>query len=305
MYDLIIIGGGPAGLGAGMYAGRYRMKTLIVSPDKGGTVTKGHVIENYLGFKSVPGLELAKKMVEHTEAHESVEWYNGVVDKVEKKDGGFVVHSNEKTFESKTLFMGMGMQHRNLGAKGEEEFAGKGVSYCYNCDAPLFRNKVVAVVGGGDSAVNGAVLLSQYADKVYLLVRSSIKAEPVNADRLKKIDKVEVMLGEEVEEILGSGLVSGLKLKSGKTLDVNGLFVEIGYVPSIELIKELGVKVNKWNFIEVNDARETSVKGVYAGGDIVAQNTIKQIVSAVSDGCTAAIAAHKYITTEETGGKLR
>jgi thioredoxin reductase (NADPH) len=281
------------------------MKTLIVSPDKGGTVTKGHVIENYLSYKSVPGLDLAKKMVEHTEAHETVEWHNGTVDKVEKKGEGFIVHSGENSFESRTLFMGMGMQHKDLGVKGEEDFVGKGVSYCYNCDAPLFRKKVVAVVGGGDSAVNGAVLLSQYADKVYLLVRSKIRAEPANAERLNSIDKVEVMLGEEVEEIIGEGLVSGVKLKSGKSLDVQGLFVEIGYVPSIELIKELDLKINKWNFIEVNDARETSVKGVFAGGDIVAQNTIKQIISAVADGSTAAIAAHKYITTKEVGGKLR
>jgi len=305
MYDLIVIGGGPAGLGAAMYAGRYRMKTLVVSPDEGGTVTKGHVIENYLGFKSIPGLDLAKKMVEHTKNHETVEWFNGAVRKIEKREDGFVVHSGDKIFESKTIFLGMGMQHKNLGVKGEEEFVGKGVSYCYNCDAPLFRGKTVAVIGGGDSAINGAALLSEYAEKVYLLVRSEIKAEPVNAERVKNNPKVEIIFGEEVDGLVGGDFLEGVKLKSGKELKVDGLFVEIGYVPSVELIKELEINVNKWGFIEVNDNRETSVRGVFAGGDIIAQNTIKQVIAAVADGSIAGIAVYKFITTKHEGGKLR
>ena len=222
-----------------------------------------------------------------------------------KKSNGFVVYSGGKSFESKTLFLGMGMQHRNLGVKGEKEFVGKGISYCYNCDAPFYKKKKVVVVGGGDSAVNGAVLLAEYENEVYLLVRSEIRAEPVNADRLKKKSNIKIMLKEEIEEVVGSKFVEGVKLKSGKKLDVDGVFVEIGYVPSIELINELGVKVNKWGFIETNDNMETSVNGVFAGGDIVASNVIKQVISAVADGCTAGIAAYKYITTDKEGGKLR
>ncbi|MFH1972413.1 MAG: FAD-dependent oxidoreductase [archaeon] len=304
MYDLIIIGGGPSGLGAGMYAGRYKMKTLLISPDKAGTLSKGHLIENYLGYKSIPGMELGEKFIEHVKSY-GVEFLNGAVDKVEKKNDMFIVHVDGKAFEAKTLFLGMGMNHRELGAKGEEKFAGKGVSYCYNCDAPLFGGKTVAVVGGGDSAVNGAALLSEYATKVYVLVRSKLKAEPVNAERIKKNKKVEIMLNEEIIEVKGDKFVNEVILKSGKKLKVDGVFVEIGYVPSEVLISELGVKTNKWGFIEVNDNMETSTKGVFAGGDIVAQNTIKQVISAVADGCTAAIAVYKYITTNKTEGKLR
>jgi len=304
MYDMIIIGGGPSGLGAGMYAGRYKMKTLLISPDKAGTLSKGHLIENYLGYKSISGMELGEKFIEHVKGY-GVEFFNGTVDKVEKKKDMFIVHADKKIFETKTLFLGMGMNHRELGAKGEEEFGGKGISYCYNCDAPLFGGKTVAVVGGGDSAVNGAALLSEYATKVYVLVRSKLKAEPVNAERIKKNKKVEIMLKEEITEVKGDKFVNEIVLKSGKSLKVSGVFVEIGYVPSEVLIKELGVKTNKWGFIEVNDNNETSTKGVFAGGDIVAKNTIKQVISAVSDGCTAAIAAYKYITTNKTEGKLR
>jgi thioredoxin reductase (NADPH) len=305
MYDLIIIGGGPAGLGAGMYAGRYRMKTLLISPDRAGTLAKGHLIENYLGYKSIPGIELGEKFIEHVESHETVEFKDGSVDRVEKKGGKFLVYVDKEKFECKTLFLGMGMQHRDLGVKGEEKFAGKGISYCYNCDAPLFGGKTVCVVGGGDSAVNGVALLTEYADKVYMLVRSKVRAEPVNYDRIKGNDKVEIMLKEEIEEVKGDKFVNKVILKSGKELDVQGVFVEIGYVPAAELIKELEVKTNEWGFIEVNDNMETSVKGVFSGGDLVANNTIKQVVSAVSNGCTAAIAAYKFITTNKEGGKLR
>ena len=219
--------------------------------------------------------------------------------KKEKKDGKFLIHVDKNFYECKTLFLGMGMQHRDLGAENEEKFAGKGVSYCYNCDAPLFKDKTVAVVGGGDSAINGTALLTEYAKKIYLLVRSSIKAEPVNSERVKKSDKVEIMLKEEVQEILGDDKLTGVKLKSGKELKVDGLFVEIGYVPSVELIKELDLKTNEWGFIEVNDNRETSVPGVYAGGDIIAQNTIKQAIAAAADGAAGAIAAYKFITTKK------
>ena len=305
MYDLIIIGGGPAGLGAGMYAGRYKMKTLIISPERGGTLSKGHLIENYLGYNSIPGVELAEKFIEHVEAHDTVEMKEGMVDKVEKKDEGFVVHVDNNSYECKTLFLGMGMQHKELGAKGEKDFEGKGVSYCYNCDAPLFGEKDVAVVGGGDSAVNGAALLSEYAKKIYLLVRSEVKAEPVNYERIKNNDKIDIMLKEEVAEIKGDKFVNKVVLKSGKELDVQGVFIEIGYVPSAVLIEELGLKTNKWGFLEVNENMETSVKGVFAGGDLVESNTIKQVVSGVSNGCTAAIAAYKFITTKKDGGKLR
>jgi len=300
MYDLIIIGGGPAGLGAAMYAGRYQMKTLVISTEKGGTLfTKAHLVENYLGFKSISGMDLANNFVEHVESYDTVEFYEGLGEKIVKKDGIFEVHSGAKVFEGKTLFLGMGMQHRDLGAENEEKFAGKGVSYCYNCDAPLFKDKTVAVVGGGDSAINGTALLTEYAKKIYLLVRSSIKAEPVNSERVKKSDKVEIMLKEEVQEILGDDKLTGVKLKSGKELKVDGLFVEIGYVPSVELIKELDLKTNEWGFIEVNDNRETSVPGVYAGGDIIAQNTIKQAIAAAADGAAGAIAAYKFITTKK------
>jgi len=305
MYDLIIIGGGPAGLGAGMYAGRYRMKTLLISPDRAGTLAKGHLIENYLGYKSIAGIELGEKFIEHVKTYETVEFKDGAVDKVEKKDSNFLVHVDKNVFECKTLFLGMGMQHRDLGVKGGETFAGKGISYCYNCDAPLFGGKTVCVVGGGDSAVNGVALLTEYADKVYMLVRSEVRAEPVNYDRIKDNKKVEIMLGEEIEEVKGDRFVNKVVLKSGKELDVQGVFVEIGYVPAAELIKELSVKTNEWGFIEVNNNMETSVKGVFSGGDLVASNTIKQVVSAVANGCTAAIAAYKFITTNKSGGKLR
>ena len=295
IYDLIIIGAGTAGFAASLYASRWNLKTLIIGKNIGGTGVEAHLVENYLGIEKATGMELMEKFRKHAFGFGAKLKEDIVVD-IEKKSGNFIVHTNKEKFEAKTVILATGMKHRRLEVKGEKELLGRGVSYCFVCDGVFFKGKTVAVVGGSDSAVTGALFLSEICKKVYVIYRKDrLRGESVNVKRLLSRKNVEPLYNSNVIEILGDKLVKGAKLDSGKELKLDGMFIEIGLVPVAVFTEELGIKTNEEGFIITDDWRATSISGIFAAGDVVANNKIKQYISAASDGATAALAAYNYI----------
>lgn len=301
-YDLIILGTGAAGLPAGMYAGRYRLKTLVIGKDPGALAT-AHLIENWPGEKSIPGVELIKKFEEHVKAV-GTEVLHDEITSLAKSNGGFEVgvKSGEK-YQSKSLIISIGTQRRKLNVPGEEEFLGKGVSYCATCDAPFFKDKDVAVIGGGDAGCTAGLLVAQYAKKVYILEAGpEIKPEPITKERLDKEPKIEVIVNVQVQHIKGSQTVEGLVLNkevNGKNeLAVQGVLIEIGAVPSAALLKGIGVETDDKGYVKIKAGGATNVEGVFAAGDIAVPSegkTFRQGITAAAEGAIAATSAYNWL----------
>ncbi len=299
MYDVVIIGGGPAGLSAGMYAGRLKLKTLVLTKERGGTITTASEVMNWPGIKKTDGMTLAKQLEEHALDYPDVEIKDAMVARVKKKDGNFIVETQSGKYEAKTVILAAGTEVRKLGIPGEEEFSGKGVHYCALCDGFFYKDKTVAVVGGSDSAAKEALVLTQWAKKVYIIYRKEkIRAEPVNLEKVEKSNKIEIINNTNVTEIKGKEQVDTLVLdkpyKGKNELKVDGVFVEIGRVPATVLVKDVGVKLNEKGEVVVNKACETNIKGFFAAGDIT-DSTFKQAITASSEGVTAAYSAYVYL----------
>ncbi len=276
MYQLIIVGGGPGGVAAGVYAARKKIKTLLVTETFGGQSIDSSDIHNWIGTKSISGFDFAKILEEHLRAQDgTIEVIDGEkVNKVEKLAEGYQVSTESgKNFETKYLLTTAGSHRKRLEIPGGKEFDGRGVVYCSTCDAPLFGGKVVAVVGGGNSAVEAVIDLSSYATKIYLIHRrDTLRADPVSQERIKADPKVEFIWNAEVQEILGNEFVNALKYKDKitgevKELKVAGVFVEIGSDPNTSFLKEL-VKIDKTGHIIVDHrTQQTSEQGIWAAGD--------------------------------------
>ncbi len=300
IYDLIIIGSGAAGLSAAIYAGRYRMRTLVVGAEFGGYTSVGGSIENYPGFNAIDGLDLMIKMKEQA-VSVGAQVIDGWVSTIEHPDHCFVVTVGDTQYVGKTLIFGVGSKHRELGLPNEKELISKGVHYCATCDAPLYGGKTVAVVGGGDGAVKAVNLLAEYAEKIYVLVRgTSMRAEPINVDHMKEFgDKVEVLFETQVKEIKTTeGKFSGIFLsKAHKDIDnlsLDGLFIEIGANPQSDLAKSIGVQLDMQGYIKVDPLMRTNVEGVYAAGDIANLfGGFKQDITAAAMGSVAATSAYQ------------
>lgn len=302
LYDFAIIGGGAAGLSAGIYAARYMMKTVVVrGKDPGGETAIAATVENYPGFKSIDGYELIQKMEDHAAAT-GVELRDGEVIDVLRQKHCFDLLLNDGThLTSRTVCFALGAAHRRMGLPKERELTGKGISYCTTCDAPLYKGKEIAIVGGGDSSVKGANLAGQYVTKIYFIVRSDkITAEPVNWDRfeknLLKTGKAEVLYSTEVTEILGTEKFEGVRLskpyKGSDVLKVGGLFVQIGALPNNEMAKKLGVALDEKGYIHVDKFMKTNVDGVFAAGDITdGAGSFRQDIIAAAQGAMAATSA--------------
>ncbi|MFC1728603.1 NAD(P)/FAD-dependent oxidoreductase [Nanoarchaeota archaeon] len=294
VYDLIIIGAGAAGMSAAIYAARYKINVAIISTDVGGLSNEAHLVENWPGVISKSGLELMGDFKKHVEQYD-VPIIEEEVTSI-KKDVTFTVQTKKNEYQSKTIIFALGTKRRKLNVPGEEDFAGKGVSYCFTCDGPLFKDKTVAMVGGGDAAGTGALMLAEYAKKVYLIVRSDLKAEPVTIDNIKKNPKIEIILNSTINEILGEALVNKIKLNDGKELDVDGVFIEVGHIPSTTLAKEVGVELSNHNEIKVNDEMKTNVEGLFSAGDITDKSAVlRQIVTAAAQGAIASLSVFKYL----------
>jgi thioredoxin reductase (NADPH) len=301
-YDVIVVGAGPAGLCAALYTGRAKLSTLVI--DKlipGGQILNTELVEDYPGFESILGPDLAAKMQAHAEKFGA----QIIMDTVEEisaegPDGRIkVVRTAEREYRAKAVIVTAGGSPVKLNVLGEERLNARGVSYCAVCDGPFFQNRVLAVVGGGDAAVEEGTYLTKYASKVYLIHRrDELRAQKILQDRLLSNPKVEVIWDTVVDEIVGDPTVSGVHLRNVKTgatrtLDVGGVFIFIGFKPNSDILKG-AIHRDAGGHIVTNQLMETGVPGIYAAGDI-RQQLARQVTTAVGDATTAAIAAEKYI----------
>ncbi len=300
MEDLIIIGGGPASLAAALYSARYNLKTLLISKKPGGEMANAPFVENYPGFEKISGADLSSKITEQIKKLGVKITITKVTD-IKEISGGFEIITNQdQTFQAKTLLLAVGMERRKLGAKGEKEFAGKGVAYCATCDGPLYKGKTVAVIGGGDAGMAAAFYLAEICPKVYIVeVLKELKAEPYWQDKIKTKKNVEILLETKVKEILGEQAVQEIileGLKGEKKLKVEGVFVEIGSVPNTELAKNLNLKLSDKGFIEIDQSSTTSEKGIWAAGDITTgSDYFWQILPSMAEGAIAAHSIFQHI----------
>lgn len=309
MYDSIIIGGGAAGITAAIYLERKRIKILLLTSDFGGQTAKAASIENYPGFLKISGIELVEKLQSHLSEYK-VESRTEEVKEIQKTDGGFAVQTGNETYKTKTVIICSGKTHRQLEVPGEEEFTGKGVSYCATCDAPLFKDKTVAVVGSGNSALDSALEIEKHAQKVYVLsIGEDLQGDVILKERFKKSPKGEIIANAKTTEIYGpkgvpseQAFVKGIKYEDQKTkkvkdLPCDGVFVEIGWMPSTRFLNGL-IKLNNFGEIEVDKAGATSIPGIFAAGDVT-DSLYKQIVIAAGDGAKTALSAWKYLLTHK------
>lgn len=297
VYDLIIIGSGPAGLSAGIYAARRNLKALVLFQVLGGQMSWAPSVENYPGIKPTPGMKLAEKMKRQAKKFGCKFKLETVVE-LKLKDEIKKVKTSKRVYSSKAVIIATGSHYRKLEAEGEDKFIGKGVSYCATCDGPLFKGKKVAVIGGSDAAVKSAVYLSEIASETYLIHRKDqLRAEEANQELLEK-SHVKIIWNSVVEKIEGDNLVRKIVIKNVNTnekseLALDGVFVEIGEIPTTEIVKAAGVEINEKNFIKVNQNFETNVPGVFAAGDVT--GSFAQIVVAAAEGAEAATNAYLYL----------
>lgn len=299
-FDVLIIGGGAAGLTAAIYTCRKKLKTGIISVDIGGQTNLTDNIENYPGVDPMPGSELMKKFQEKALGC-GTELIYGKATKVTKVNNVFNVDlANNESYESKAVILAFGKIPRSLGIPGEDKFFGRGVSTCATCDSPLYKNKIAAVIGGGNSALEAVEDLAKIAKKVYLIHRrDSFRADEITVDRIKHLANVEFFLNSVAKEIKGVKLISSLVVENVNTKEtrefaVNGIFVEIGYVVDTSMAKDL-VKVNENNEIIIDLNNNTSCKGVFAAGDVTI-TPYKQTVISAGEGAKAALECYRYLT---------
>jgi len=325
MYDTLIIGAGVTGLSAAMYAGRLNIKTIVLGTTSGselpigGVITLTDTVDNYPGFKHLTGQELADKLEEHAKDYD-IEIKEEKVVNIKKhmhdvrtkeetnvnkneKMNCFIIKTEKAEYHTKTIIFATGAKWRELQMKGAEEFKNKGVHYCALCDAALYKDKIVSVVGGSDTAAKEAILLAQHAKKVYIIYRGEkIRPEPVNGKLIEKNEKIEVIPNTNIIEILGDKFVTKVILdkeyKGNKELALTGVFGATGHIPLSDLAVKLGVKINKKKEIIIDRESKTNVKGVFAAGDVV-DSGFKQAITGVAEGVVAAHSSFTYVNENE------
>jgi thioredoxin reductase (NADPH) len=306
-YDIIIVGAGGAGMAAAMYSARLGMKALCLGSSHGtelplgGVITTTNVVENYPGFIRLTGTELADKIREHAQSYDLAELKEEKVESVKIEKNLFNVKTEDNNYTGKTVLFATGTKWRKLEVPGSNEFENRGVAYCALCDAVLFKDKIVGVVGGSDSAVKDAMVLAEHAKKVYIIYRGEkIRPEPINYERVMKNKKIEIINNTNIIKIKGEKSVSKVILdkpyKGSKELELQGVFVAIGHIALSNLAKSIGVKTNeKGEIIIDHKTSETNIPGAFAAGD-VADKPFKQLITGVAEGCTAAYSAYEYIS---------
>ncbi|MFP3871466.1 MAG: NAD(P)/FAD-dependent oxidoreductase [Candidatus Natronoplasma sp.] len=299
MYDVIIVGTGPAGYTAALYCARYNLDVLQIGEMPGGLISEAPEVCNYPGFESIGGMELANKMEEQVKGLD-IEVVYDEVESIEGEDLRFEVQASRDSYETKKVILTTGQERRRLGLKREGELSGKGVSYCATCDAPLHKGNVVGVVGGGDAALASALLLSDHSEKVYILYRQDefFRPEPIRVKEIEQKENIEPVFGVNVEELLGEDKLEGVRLDDSEELELQGLFIEIGSVPNSDLAEELGIELTEDGYIKTDEERRTNVEGVYAAGDVI-DSPLKQAVTAAGQAAEAASAAYEDLKRQE------
>lgn len=298
IYDVAIIGGGPAGLTASIYAVRYGLSTIVFSDSFGGTISYAHKVCNYPGFSEITGMTWATKVIEQAQSLGVLIEFEKVISIIKEKDF-FIVNSDQKTIKSKKIVLAIGRERRKLGIKNEEEFVGKGISYCATCDGGFYKHKIVGVIGGSDAAVTSALLLSDISKKVYLIYRKEkLRAEKAWVEQIKNTSNIEVLYNTEVTEILGKETLEKIKINKDTELTIDGLFIEIGSVPNTELLSTLNLELDLKNYIVVDKNQKTNINGIFAVGDATNSTNLKQIITAASQGAIAAYQCYLDIKEE-------
>ena len=299
MYDLMIIGGGPAGIAASVYAARKQLKTLLVSGDIGGQINTTLGIENYLGYQFIEGPELINKFQTQISQFPIDQKIGEKVSRLEKIDGSFeaVIEAGDR-YQATAVIVATGKRPRKLNVPGETELTGRGVTYCAICDGPVFAGQKVVVVGGGNSALEAALDMVKIAEHVDLVSLTPLTGDPVLIDQLADARNLTIFVEHQTQEIKGQDFVEGVQikdLKSGeeKHLAVTGVFIEIGLMPNSDVVKGL-VELNKWGEVPVTPTNKTAVPGLYAAGDVT-DVPEKQIIVAAGEGAKAALQAHRYL----------
>ncbi len=295
-YDVIIIGAGPAGLTAAIYCVRYKLKTLVLSSMVGGAITESHDVENYPGFKKVSGFDLMNKVNEQAKEL-GTEIKLESVKEINRLDDEFIVKAGSAEYKARSLIFCQGMKRRKLNIPGEKEFTGKGVSYCATCDAAFFKDKIVGVVGGNDSAAIAALLLSEFAKKVYIIYRKEkLRAEPFWVEKIEENEKIDIISNTNLKEIKGEQMVNKVIFDDDKEFELDGVFVEIGGDPDSNLAEGLGAETDEKGYVKVDSTQKTNVPLVYAAGDLTLNsNRFMQIVTAQAEGAVAANAVYEEL----------
>ncbi|MCR5700681.1 MAG: FAD-dependent oxidoreductase [Lachnospiraceae bacterium] len=299
MYDIVIIGSGPAGLSAAVYAKRAGLSVVIVEKTFYGTgqVAESSQVDNYLGLPETNGFDLGEKFRSHAENF-GTEFITGEAVGFEKKDNTWIVKlKDESTLETKTVIYAAGAVHRHLGIPGENDLSAKGVSYCATCDGSFFRGRTVAVVGGGDTALDDALYLSKLAAKVYVVHRrDEFRGSKSTVEKLKAAENVELVLSAVPSKVCGEDSVTGLTLADGRTLEVDGVFIAVGMIPLTKIVDGV-VELDEAGYIKADETCVTSEAGFYAAGD-VRTKSLRQVVTAVADGACAVTSAEHYINND-------
>ncbi len=300
MYELIIIGAGPAGITAAVYAARKGIDFVIISKDIGGQTAWSGDVENYTGYQFISGPQLTEKFEEHMRQFNVRSKVSEVVKKVEQKEGIIYVTTDKGSYETRTLIIASGKQPRFLNVPGEEEFKNRGISYCATCDAPIFKDKAVAVIGGGNSALDAILQLIKIASQIYLInINPQLGGDLVMRQKAEASDKVRIFNSAKTKAVLGDKFVKGIKIeKDGEEilLDVEGVFVEIGSIPSCDFIDF--AEKNKFGEIVVDAENKTSVEAIFACGDVT--NVLeKQIIIAAGEGAKAVLSVFRYMSQKK------
>jgi len=293
-YDLIVLGGGPTAIGCAIYAARFALDVLVIGKVFGGLIATTHLVENYPGITTTSGQGLMDMFKEHMNSL-SIPYITDEIRSIEKADDHFILHSFFQKFKALSVVVATGSERKKLGIPGEDDFAGRGVSYCATCDGPFYKDKTVCVVGGSDSAAKEALFLSQNVKKVYIIYRGEeIRAEPINKKRVEENHKIEIIYNTNIVEIRGDSTVKSVIFDNGTEFEVDGIFIEVGSIPNSDLAKHIGVKTNKKDEIIINRKSETSIPGIFAAGD-VADAPFKQAITGVAEGVIAAYSAFDYV----------
>jgi thioredoxin reductase (NADPH) len=300
IYDLIVVGAGPAGLSASIYASRFNLKNLVLGTSLGGALNEIFIVENYPGIKSASGMDIGKIFQEQAKNF-GAEIKLEEVQEVEPTEDEFKIISAKNIYKAKTVILALGKTFRRLNIPGEKEFSGKGVSYCATCDGAFFKNKIVGVIGGGNSAAQAALLLSQYCPKIYNIYRKEkMRAQDILIDRIKSNSEIERIKSTNILEIQGKEKVEKVildkKYNGSDELFLDGVFIEIGSKPLNKLSEKMGINLSEEGLIVVDAKEQTNIKGIFAAGDITTgSNKIDQIATATSEGVIAAISAYNYL----------